>query len=678
MFTPPLPRAAGPTGSASTGSPGSALVREGINPQGSILVREGIIPQALQSDVPRSQAPPASAARLVPCQRSPGGAVVVVPSVVGSLTAAAGMSRTASLVTVQAMSASPTVSERTLGAPSDGPLTPEPVRLTPRVPRGTATGKAGDLVQKVVFGAGSAASGESPTEEAVDLSSDVEVDALQLDGLPGTATASSHAKPEAQKLTPTRETQANAIARTRKYSAVGAPFDRLRKSVSARLLPTAARGPGTSTGSGIATSPSSSKARRPSHHQPRPPTVQHGAQPHQAQRSPAPQAKSFGAPARGLSLRSPASPRQGPQQGGAGMSARQAPLSKVSSKDGESSAAPSVVKKTSKPHPPKAMQRGRTFDERMEVGRKTLPARSPRHHAAVGRSPSAIASSFDAAPGSRDSVRGSSVAAPRIPKELSPRLARPLADGGLSRVAEELHGGKINSSARKEDLASALCMMEDSVRNLYEHGPNGPASRSSQSASGLSSTLDSAAGLTATQSDGLPELELQTLPRMSSQDSYLSSEWSSTADADASAAAGKGTRPSRWLSGVLVNHTSLQQQSKAKPMISLKGRVSREATPKGTGQLVTGSRDTTGNAVAEVRPTAEAPQQVPELAAQVLESRGGFRNDTTGDRIFEAYSDGLDEATAAALAAASTALATALGLTPTSMSREVAPAASLC
>lgn len=163
----------------------------------------------------------------------------------------------------------------------------------------------------------------------------------------------------------------------------------------------------------------------------------------------------------------------------------------------------------------------------------------------------------------------------------------------LSRVSEELTQG---ASAHQEALGVALCVMEDSVRSLYEHGPLATKLPATQKAAVLvksraspprgrsgPSHAQGADGGAASGHSG--ELGFQRsgythLSRMNSRDSSWSSEGdiadSVRAAADAGVARGAGC-PSRWLSAVLVDSAE-QKRGIASNLGSLGSQDEQEDT----------------------------------------------------------------------------------------------------
>jgi len=135
-------------------------------------------------------------------------------------------------------------------------------------------------------------------------------------------------------------------------------------------------------------------------------------------------------------------------------------------------------------------------------------------------------------------------------------------DGTLTRVAEEYHPR--GAAAHQEALANALCIMEDSVRSLFTHGPiverNQQAAGLAYSAGNCESSPNVLRSPVASAESLLPPGSLmherqRTLNRMSSQDSCWSSEGGMSNGSKSAAPDCHGHsdgRPSRWLSAVLV------------------------------------------------------------------------------------------------------------------------------
>lgn len=565
----------------------------------------------------------------------------VAAAMAGSLTvkqATADMSSTAPVVVASCVATvMASADERT----SDGPLTPEPVspEFTASQPP-SAPGGCHLLPDTPVIAAG--ANFYPPLIAAEEQRYNVPAEAFVAAPKKVPRKDSRRAAPRERQRPVTTCQQTKEIA-IRK--AVGAPFDQPRKSVRAKLcivsqrpkaasseeeqasVPHTARGltrppvvkahlcPGQSPRSSAAEGPGRSGRR--------------GGQPRQAQRPPGasqrrgtschhPRAQPLG----GI-LRPPArSPR------GNGSTSSRIPTPSLGSSQVDSAAQINV----------KAMLRGRSFEQSDMRRKASLPQQVPAQSPALGRT------------------------------RISTPLARPRA---LSCVAEEFPRFLLSSSAPHEALANALCTMEDSVRFLYEHGPSGSASTRYRQAS-IDRELLNRSSTSADMAIGLASTEC--LFRMASNDSSCPSEGGcSSTVVEASTAVSKGQKqPSRWLSAVLVDDTLLQ-------------------APVKQDEAQVGTRDSFESE--EVHPDPDEPQQVEEtvpctvMLPQPLQARNsgdavvevelrldsepleGSRARTDCQRLdscdpapyLKIQADGLDEAMATALDAASNALVAALG-----------------
>eukprot|EP00929_Paragymnodinium_shiwhaense_P077295 TRINITY_DN39805_c0_g1_i1.p1 TRINITY_DN39805_c0_g1~~TRINITY_DN39805_c0_g1_i1.p1 ORF type:complete len:1076 (-),score=202.59 TRINITY_DN39805_c0_g1_i1:94-3321(-) len=174
---------------------------------------------------------------------------------------------------------------------------------------------------------------------------------------------------------------------------------------------------------------------------------------------------------------------------------------------------------------------------------------------------------------------------------------------GLSGVSEELSP---SSSIHRQALGAALCVMEDSVRSLYDgaqrrglakadlsvhasaHGSGLNFSGSSlasisrgtppRNRSGLNSSgLDASFGSSGTGAGSLSPDSLQnvSLPRRPSRDSSWSSDGEVMGAVDSAGAASGSNKATRWLSAVLVETAQGRGSDKA-DSISPKGKKGRQ------------------------------------------------------------------------------------------------------
>lgn len=451
---------------------------------------------------------------------------------------------------------------------------------------------------------------------------------------------------------------------TPRAKAIGAPFDRPRKSVRTRIgcasLAPATAGRGKAVGVEDTRPQYSARSSKSDQQSQRSevtfspsqlpcgvgPEVaagssRHGGQPRQpqrmsgARRSPCQSSKSnplggIFRPSPRSTLRSTVSSEQGPALGAAattnGTVHATCPDDTAPEVQVPSSETLQVEKPEIKAQAPKAMSRGRSAAVRPAPGIDGLRRSQLR--------------SLGTSPGLSRRI------SPRVPARVtsrpllaSPRMSKPH-DGALSRVAEECQGDHLTKPRHQEALASALCMMEDSVRVLYEHGPSGSVLRSSKAvaARGFSNRLsplnaDSAAR--AETREGTNDISGETHEQKAARVSSRDSSWDKSSEGEytdesrslgtdgsrsTSLAAvrdnGKRQKPVRWLSAVLVDGATPQQQQQAKVKRDL---VPVAAPPPAAQPPVAAAADITtaqGDDMATTQCEVTAVHQVPDANAR--------------------------------------------------------------